>query len=159
SHRSVVSHALAAGSSGALNFSAFDVVMPCQSLYHATAWGSPFAGAINGVKFVFPGDRFDGASLQQLIVDEGVTFSGGVPTIWTSYLDHSARTGETPGGSQRVIIGGSAVPRDMAVTFDRLGVVVQQIWGMTETSPLGVVSTPTPALAALGKDEENEAIW
>ncbi|MGQ2932107.1 MAG: AMP-binding protein, partial [Sphingopyxis sp.] len=60
---------------------------------------------------------------------------------------------------QRVIIGGSAVPRDMAVTFDRLGVVVQQIWGMTETSPLGVVSTPTPALAALGKDEENEAIW
>lgn len=159
SHRSVVLHALAAGLSGALNFSAFDVVMPCQSLYHATAWGLPFAGAINGVKFVFPGDRFDGASLQQLIVDEGVTFSGGVPTIWTLYLDHLARTGETPGGLQRVIIGGSAVPRDMAVTFDRLGVVVQQIWGMTETSPLGVVSTPTPALAALGKDEENEAIW
>ena len=159
SHRSVVLHALAAGLSGALNFSAFDVVMPCQSLYHATAWGLPFAGAINGVKFVFPGDRFDGASLQQLIVSEGVTFSGGVPTIWTLYLDHLARTGETPGSLQRVIIGGSAVPRDMAVAFDELGVAVQQIWGMTETSPLGVVSTPTPALAALGKDEENEAIW
>ncbi|MCZ4340324.1 long-chain fatty acid--CoA ligase [Sphingomonadaceae bacterium G21617-S1] len=159
SHRSVVLHALAAGLSGALNFSAFDVVMPCQSLYHATAWGLPFAGAINGVKFVFPGDRFDGASLQQLIVSEDVTFSGGVPTIWTLYLDHLARTGETPGSLQRVIIGGSAVPRDMAVAFDELGVAVQQIWGMTETSPLGVVSTPTPALAALGKDEENEAIW
>ncbi len=159
SHRSVVLHALAAGLSGALNFSAFDVVMPCQSLYHATAWGLPFAGAINGVKFVFPCDRFDGASLQQLIVSEGVTFSGGVPTIWTLYLDHLARTGETPGSLQRVIIGGSAVPRDMAVAFDELGVAVQQIWGMTETSPLGVVSTPTPALAALGKDEENETIW
>ncbi len=159
SHRSVVLHGLAAGLSGALNFSAFDVVMPCQSLYHATAWGLPFAGAINGVKFVFPCDRFDGASLQQLITSEGVTFSGGVPTIWTLYLDHLARTGETPGSLQRVIIGGSAVPRDMAVAFDKLGVVVQQIWGMTETSPLGVVSTPTPALAALGKDEENETIW
>ncbi|WP_054948205.1 AMP-binding protein, partial [Novosphingobium sp. KN65.2] len=159
SHRSVVLHGLAAGLSGALNFSAFDVVMPCQSLYHATAWGLPFAGAINGVKFVFPCDRFDGASLQQLIVDEGVTFSGGVPTIWTLYLDHLARTGETPGSLQRVIIGGSAVPRDMAVAFDKLGVTVQQIWGMTETSPLGVVSTPTPALSALGKAEENETIW
>ena len=159
SHRSVVLHALAAGLPGALNFSAFDVVMPCQSLYHATAWGLPFAGAINGVKFVFPCDRFDGASLQQMIADEGVTFSGGVPTIWTMYLDHLAKTGEAPGKLQRVIIGGSAVPRDMAVAFDRLGVAVQQIWGMTETSPLGVVSTPTPALAALGKDDENEVIW
>src|SRR5690606_10025414 len=113
----------------------------------------------NGVKFVFPCDKFDGASLQQMIADEGVTFSGGVPTIWTMYLDHLARTGETPGKLQRVIIGGSAVPRDMAVAFDRLGVIVQQIWGMTKTSPLGVVSTPTPALAVLGKDDENEVIW
>tara|TARA_R110000772_G_C13305672_1_gene439303 strand:+ start:4221 stop:5840 length:1620 start_codon:yes stop_codon:yes gene_type:complete len=159
SHRSVVLHALAAGLSGALNFSAFDVVMPCQSLYHATAWGLPFAGAINGVKFVFPCDRFDGASLQQLVTNEGVTFSGGVPTVWTLYLDHIAKTKGTTGTLQRVIIGGSAVPRDMAVAFDKLGVKVQQIWGMTETSPLGVVSTPTPALTALGKQEENEVIW
>lgn len=159
SQRSVVLHALAGGLSGALGFSAFDVVMPCQSLYHATAWGLPFAGAINGVKFVFPGHQFDGASLQALIRGEGVTFSGGVPTIWTLYLDHLAKTGDTPGTLQRVIIGGSAVPRDMAVAFEEHGVKVQQIWGMTETSPLGVVSTPTPALAALGKEKENEVIW
>jgi fatty-acyl-CoA synthase len=159
SHRSVVLHAFAAGLSGALGFSAFDVVMPCQSLYHATAWGLPFAGAINGVKFVFPCDKFDGASLQKLIEDEGVTFSGGVPTIWTMYLDHLERTGASPGTLQRVIIGGSAVPRDMAVAFDRLGVTVQQIWGMTETSPLGVVATSTPALAERGREAELEQIW
>jgi len=159
SHRAVVLHGLAAGLSGALGFSAFDVIMPCQSLYHATAWGLPFAGAINGAKFVFPADKFDGAALQQLIRDEGVTFSGGVPTIWTMYLEYLARTGETPGTLQRVIIGGSAVPRAMAEQFEAHGVKVQQIWGMTETCPLGVVSTPTPALAALGKDAENEVIW
>ncbi len=67
SHRSVVLHGIAAGLSGALAFSAFDVIMPCQSLYHATAWGLPFAGAINGAKFVLPCDKFDGASLQELI--------------------------------------------------------------------------------------------
>ncbi len=159
SHRSVVLHGFAAGLSGALGFSAFDVVMPCQSLYHATAWGLPFAGAINGVKFVFPCDKYDGASLQALIESEGVTFSGGVPTIWTMYLDHLEKTGGSPGTLQRVIIGGSAVPRDMAVAFDKLGVTVQQIYGMTETSPLGVVSTSTPALAARGRDAENEQIW
>ncbi|GLJ00555.1 long-chain fatty acid--CoA ligase [Sphingobium sp. BS19] len=160
SHRSVVLHALAAGLPGALNFSASDVIMPCQSLYHATAWGLPFAGAINGSKFVFPCERFDGASLQQLIETEQVTFSGGVPTIWTMYLTHLDQSGGTPGSLQRVIIGGSAVPRAMAETFERrYGVKVQQIWGMTETSPLGAVSTPTPALKTLGEEEAAEVIW
>lgn len=159
SHRSTVLHALAGGLAGAMGFSAFDVVMPCQSLYHATAWGLPFAGTINGVKFVLPADRMDGASLDELIQSEGVTFTGGVPTIWTMYLDHLERTGGNTGSLQRVFIGGSAVPRDMAATFDRLGVSTRQIWGMTETSPLGVVATSTPALASRGKDAENEQIW
>jgi 3-(methylthio)propionyl---CoA ligase len=160
SHRSVVLHGLAAGLSGALGFSAFDVIMPCQSLYHATAWGLPFAGAINGAKFVLPCDKFDGASLQELIKAEGVTFSGGVPTIWTMYLDHLARTGENTGTLERVVIGGSAVPRAMAETFQtQYGVKVRQIWGMTETSPLGVLATPTPRIAALGGEEMDEIIW
>ena len=159
SHRSVVLHGLAGGLAGGMGFCAFDVVMPCQSLYHATAWGLPFAGAINGVKFVLPCDRMDGASLDELIQAEGVTFTGGVPTIWTMYLDHLAKTGGTPGTLSRVFIGGSAVPRDMAVAFDKLGVTVQQIWGMTETSPLGVVATPTPALDELGHDGAQEQIW
>lgn len=159
-HRSVVLHGIAAGLSGALGFSSFDVIMPCQSLYHATAWGLPFAGAINGAKFVLPCDKFDGASLQQLIKAEGVTFSGGVPTIWTMYLDHLAKTGEDTGTLERVVIGGSAVPRAMAETFEKqYGVKVQQIWGMTEMSPLGVLATPTAKIASLGDDEMAEIIW
>jgi 3-(methylthio)propionyl---CoA ligase len=159
-HRSVVLHGIAAGLSGALGFSSFDVIMPCQSLYHATAWGLPFAGAINGAKFVLPCDKFDGASLQELIKSEGVTFSGGVPTIWTMYLDHLARTGENSGMLERVVIGGSAVPRAMAETFEKkYGVKVRQIWGMTEMSPLGVLATPTPKVASLGDDEMNDIIW
>ncbi|MBA4306864.1 MAG: long-chain fatty acid--CoA ligase [Sphingopyxis sp.] len=160
SHRSVVLHGLAAGLSGALSLSAFDVILPCQSLYHATAWGIPFAGAINGSKFVFPCDRFDGASLQSLIQAEGVTFSGGVPTIWTMYLDYLAQTGEDTGTLQRVVIGGSAVPRVMAETFQsKYGVAVNQIWGMTEMSPLGVLATATPQIASLGQEGMNDVIW
>ena len=102
----------------------------------------------------------DGASLQELIVDEGVTFTGGVPTIWTMYLAHLDDTRAQPGNLQRVVIGGSAVPRAMAETFKRrYGVQVLQIWGMTETTPLGVIATPTPALAALGDETLDDVIW
>jgi fatty-acyl-CoA synthase len=160
SHRSIVLHALAAGLASAFNFSAFDCIMPCSSLYHGTAWGVPFAAAINGCKFVLPGDRMDGESLQELIQNEGVTFSGGVPTIWTMYLDHLERTGEDAGELKQLIIGGSAVPRAMAEAFhNKYGVSVRQLWGMTETSPLGVVATPTPKLVSLGEEAVNDVIW
>jgi len=160
SHRAIVLHAFAAGLSGAFGLSAFDVVMPCSSLYHATAWGLPFAAPVNGCKLVLPCDKMDGQSLQDLIEGEGVTFTGGVPTIWTMYLAHLEATGETPGRLQRVVIGGSAVPRAMARAFKtRYDVTVLQIWGMTETCPLGVVATPTPALADRGEDAMQEVIW
>ena len=160
SHRSVVLHGMGAGLAGALGFSAFDVIMPCQSLYHATAWGLPFTAAICGCKLVLPCDKFDGKSLDTLIHAEELTFSGGVPTIWTMYLDYLARTGGDTGTLERLVIGGSAVPRAMAETFQqRYGVKVRQLWGMTETSPLGVIATPTPKLAARGDEATDEAIW
>lgn len=160
SHRSIVIHAMMGGLSGAFGLSAFDVLLPCSSLYHGTAWGLPFSGTINGAKWVFPADRMDGAGLHELIAAEGVTFSCGVPTIWTMYLDHLARTGQSSGTLQRLVIGGSAVPQAMAIAFrERHGVEVRQIWGMTETSPIGVLSSPTPEIAALGEDVMNEIIW
>ena len=160
SHRSVVLHGMAGGLSGALALSAFDCVMPCTSLYHCTAWGLPFMVLINGCKLVLPCDKMDGASLHELIVDEGVTFSGGVPTIWTMYLAFLEQSGQSPALLDRVVIGGSAVPRAMAETFKRKhGVNVRQIWGMTETSPIGVLSTPTPRLATMGEDQLDEVLW
>ena len=160
SHRSVVLHSLAAGLAGALGFSAFDCIMPCQSLYHATAWGLPFVAPINGCKLVLPCEKMDGASLHELITTEGVTFSGGVPTIWTTYLAYLEQCGGNTASLKQLVIGGSAVPRAMAETFLRkYGVEVRQIWGMTETSPLGVIATPTPKLAAKGENLTEETIW
>lgn len=160
SHRAVVLHAMGAGLSSAFGFSAFDVVMPCSSLYHATAWGLPFVALICGAKIVLPADKMDAASIHELIVDEGVTFTGGVPTIWTMYLTWLEANGKAPGQLKRVVIGGSAVPRAMAAAFkEKYGVDTLQIWGMTETCPLGVIATPTPALAAQGEEAMQEAIW
>jgi 3-(methylthio)propionyl---CoA ligase len=160
SHRAVVLHAMAAGLNSAFGFTAFDVVMPCSSLYHATAWGLPFTAPICGAKLVLPADKMDGASLHELIQGEQVTFTGGVPTIWTMYLAYLDRIGEAPAALKKVVIGGSAVPRAMAETFKRrYGVETLQIWGMTETCPMGVISSPTPALAERGEAAMQEALW
>jgi 3-(methylthio)propionyl---CoA ligase len=160
SHRAVVLHAMGAGLNAAFGFTAFDVVMPCSSLYHATAWGLPFVAPVCGAKLVLPADKMDGASLHELITGEGVTFTGGVPTIWTMYLAYLEQTGAKPGNLKRVMIGGSAVPHAMAEKFKRTyGVDTLQIWGMTETTPLGVIASPTPVLAALGEDEMLETLW
>src|SRR3546814_9245640 len=105
---------MASGLSSAFGFSAFDVIMPCSSMYHATAWGLPFTAAINGCKLVLPCDRMDGARLADLINAEGVTFSGGVPTIWPLYLAHLDTTGTGVGNLKRIVIGCSAVPRGKA---------------------------------------------
>ncbi|WP_396272163.1 long-chain fatty acid--CoA ligase [Hyphomonas sp.] len=160
SHRSIVLHAMGAGLPAAFGLTAFDVVMPCSSLYHATAWGLPFVAAIAGSKFVLPADRLDPESLHELIEREGVTFTGGVPTIWTAYLEWLDRLEKSPAGLRRVVIGGSAVPVSMAQSFLRQhNVEVLQLWGMTETCPLGVVATPTPQLASRGETEMWETIW
>ncbi len=160
SHRSIVLHAMAGGLSGAFGLSAHDVIMPCSSMFHATAWGLPYMAPINGCKLVLPGDKMDPASLHSLVEAEGVTLSGGVPTIWTLYLSYLAEHDLRPGALQRLIIGGSAVPQVMAETFKhRYGVGVLQIWGMTETSPLGVVATPCPTLDELSEDEREQVIW
>jgi 3-(methylthio)propionyl---CoA ligase len=160
SHRAVVLHAMGASLASAFGLTSFDSVMPCSSLYHATAWGLPFVAPLCGAKLVLPADRLDGASLHALIRDEEVTFTGGVPTIWTMYLAHLEATGSAPGTLKRIMIGGSAVPRAMAETFkSSYDVDVLQLWGMTETCPLGVIATPTPAIAALGETEMRDMLW
>ncbi len=160
SHRSTVLHAMAASLGSAFGLGAFDCIMPCSSFYHATGWGLPFAGALNGCAFALPGDRMDAASLHELVETAGVTFTCGVPTIWTMYLDHLQRSGAGTGTLDRIVIGGSAVPRAMAERFARdHGVRVLQLWGMTELNPVGVVATPTPTLAERGSDHVDEVIW
>lgn len=159
SHRAIVLHAMGVGLAGAFGLTAFDVVMPCSSLYHATAWSLPYAAPVNGCKFVLPADKMDGASLHELIDGEGVSFTGGVPTIWTMYLQWLESQSLPVKHLRKIVIGGSAMPRSMAEQFDRGGVQMLQIWGMTETTPLGVAATPTPALAARGEEAMRDVLW
>ena len=149
SHRSTVLHAMALALPDAFNLSARDVVMPCAQMYHANAWCTPYAAPLVGAALVLPGRALDGASIAELIESEGVTFLLGVPTIWVGVADHLDQTGGRLTSVRTIAVGGSAPSAALVSRIeDRLGGQVRQIWGMTETSPLGVVNTPLPEHAA-----------
>ena len=115
-----------------------DRVLVAVPMFHANAWGLPFAAPAVGAGLILPGRATDGASLARLIQQHEATVAVGVPTVWLGLLDHlDAVGGETP-SLQRIIIGGSSCPDALLRRMEsRLGVVVQTSWGMTELSPHG----------------------
>ncbi|MCY4406106.1 MAG: AMP-binding protein, partial [Rhodospirillaceae bacterium] len=158
SHRSTLLHAMAACQNSAMGISAHDVLMPIAPMYHGNAWSLPYLGPLSGAGLALPGTKMDGQSLQELIEGEGVTFALGVPTVFTMLIDHLDESGKRVESLERVAIGGSAVPRAMIERLaDPYGVTVHQLWGMTETSPLGTMATATPAIDAL-TEEERQAV-
>ena len=147
-HRSTVLHAMALVAPDAFNLSARDVVLPCAQMYHANAWCTPYAAPLVGASLVLPGRQLDGPAVSELIEAEGVTFLLGVPTIWVGVADHLEAHGKALTSVKTIAIGGSAPTQALIERIERrLGGEVRQIWGMTETSPLGVINTPLPGQA------------
>ncbi|WP_315762336.1 AMP-binding protein [Sphingomonas sp. Y38-1Y] len=126
-----------------LGIGADDVILAAVPMFHANGWGLPLAAPATGAKIVFPCRHNDGASLAELIRDEGVTLAVGVPTVWLGLIEHLEATGIVLPSLRRVILGGSGVPQALIDRIEaRLGVNVQTSWGMTELSPLGTVTAP-----------------
>jgi acyl-CoA synthetase (AMP-forming)/AMP-acid ligase II len=159
SHRSTVLHALAAAQRSAMGLAADDVIMPLAPMFHANAWSTPYLAPMVGAKLVLPGPRLDGKSVQSLIAAEGVTFTVAVPTVFTMLFEYLDASGSRIESLKRAVIGGSPVPPPMIERLASLyGCTVLQVWGMTETSPLGTMCTPTPALDALPSDDQRKKL-
>jgi 3-(methylthio)propionyl---CoA ligase len=141
SHRSTVLHSYGAALPDAMKLSAGDSVLPVVPMFHANAWGLAYSCPLVGAKLVFPGAALDGKSLFELFEGEKVTFSAGVPTVWLALLQFMAETNHRFTTLTRTVIGGSACPPAMIRAFETdHKVEVLHAWGMTEMSPLGVVS-------------------
>jgi fatty-acyl-CoA synthase len=143
SHRALVLHTLgqAAGAIGVLES---DVVLPVVPMFHVNAWGLPFTCTMLGATQVFPGPYLDPVSLLEAFAGERVTYTAGVPTIWLGILRTlDERPKDYDLSSLRaLVVGGSAAPKSMIRGFEeRHGLRVIHAWGMTETTPLGVVSS------------------
>jgi 3-(methylthio)propionyl---CoA ligase len=146
SHRSAVLMAYAASLPDSCGLSALDGILPIVPMFHVNAWGLPFGAVMVGAKLVFPGPRLsDPTALTDLISQEHVTLSAGVPTVCLPLLGYLRDSGRSIAPLNRMVIGGSACPLSMMEEFrDRHQVRVIHAWGMTEMSPLGTINTPTP---------------
>ena len=152
-HRSTMIHALAEVAPNVFELSGEAAALPIVPMFHAAAWGLPFAGAAAGIKFVFSTTN-EAAVLHKLFLDEGITHSAGVPTVWLAmfqHLDALAARGEAIdlGRLRRVSIGGSACPRAILERLMGMGVIVRHLWGMTETSPIGTSFAPDSSWESL----------
>ncbi len=159
SHRALVLHTFAVSMPGAMGLAESDVVLPVVPMFHANAWGLPYAAVMNGAKLVMPGPHLDPASLLDLFARERVTFTAGVPTIWMSLLQMlDAHPGAYDVGSLRALfVGGAAVPPSLIEAFEkRHGLRLVHAWGMTETTPLGTVSQLPTDLAEASEETRYE---
>lgn len=150
SHRSNVLHALSMLPMDAFGLSAHDRMLPIVPLYHANSWSLAFSAPMSGATMVMPGAKLDGASIYDIIEQNGVTCSAAVPTVWLNLLNYLEQTGKPLSKLKRVFIGGSACPRAIIEAFEvRYGVNVVHAWGMTEMSPVGAVCSIKPSLGHL----------
>ena len=145
-HRSSYLHSMAVCAGNGMGLSFADKALPVVPMFHANAWGLPYAALMAGADLVLP-DRFmDPASLVRLIETQRPTVAGAVPTIWNdlmTYLDREP--GHDISSLRLVVCGGSAVPVSLMQVFEqRYGVQICQLWGMTETSPMATVARPAP---------------
>jgi len=155
SHRAIVLHTYATCMSGSLPVTIRDTMLQVVPMFHVNAWGAPYTAPVAGAKLVLPGDKMDGASLFQLMDEEEVTFTLGVPTVWMGLLSYMKEMGRKPRALERVLVGGAAVSEAMIDEFELdYGIDVSHAWGMTEMTPLGVVNTLKPKFDSLPRDQK-----
>ena len=142
-HRSNFLHTLGVCQASTLAICEQDRLLMIPPMFHANAWGLPFAAWTAGADMIMPGRFLQGEPLCRMIQEERPTVAGAVPTVLNDILRY-AETHPVDFSSLRMIMcGGAAVPRALIEAFQkRHGVDVIQGWGMTETSPLAALARP-----------------
>ena len=144
SHRSNVLHSTYVAGNASLRLKQSSRALAIVPLFHANAWGLPYAALISGASLIMP-DRFLQAEpLLTMIEQEKVSCTAAVPTIWSDVLMYLDAHPEVDVSSiEHVMVGGSACPPALMRGFqERHNITVYHGWGMTETSPVGSVAIP-----------------
>ncbi|HLK58071.1 MAG TPA: long-chain fatty acid--CoA ligase [Chthonomonadaceae bacterium] len=137
-HRSLYLHTMACCMGDTMDIREREIVLPVVPMFHANAWGMPYACAMAGATQVLPGSHLFGKPLAELIERERVTIAAGVPTVWNLLYQYLQQHPHDLSRLKVILSGGSAVPRVLFENYTRdYGITMIQAWGMTEMSPLG----------------------
>src|ERR1700722_19422868 len=80
SHRSSYLHTMAACSGNAMGLGSNDSVLSIVPMFHANAWGMPYAALMAGADLVLPDCHLDPRSVIDMIETQRPTVAGAVPT-------------------------------------------------------------------------------
>ena len=115
-----------------------DVFLHTLPMFHCNGWGMPYVVAgMGGTQVVIR--KIDGAEILRRVAEHGLTLACGAPAVWSAVLDAAQNwDGEIPGRDRmRIVCAGAPPPsRTIARIEAELGWEFQQIYGLTETSPL-----------------------
>ncbi|PWW27829.1 fatty-acyl-CoA synthase [Cytobacillus oceanisediminis] len=155
SHRGIVLHSMALGMADSAAVSEKDIALPVVPMFHVNAWGLPFAAVWFGTTLVLPGPYFTPQLLAELIQSEKVTITAGVPTIWLGLLKELDENEYNMSSLRSVLCGGSAAPKSMIKAFEQKHKIpFMHAYGMTETSPLVVISALKSYQEELSAEEQ-----
>ncbi|MHB9287970.1 long-chain-fatty-acid--CoA ligase [Halobacteriales archaeon Cl-PHB] len=130
-----------------------DTVMTVVPMFHVNAWGYPYEVTAAGASHVLPGPSPDTADIVEMIREEDVTHTNGVPTVWLNVLEHLQEHDLDVPSLERIFTGGAAIPRNVVEAFDReFDVTVVQGWGMTEVAGIGATTWATREVQERGRD-------
>jgi fatty-acyl-CoA synthase len=154
SHRSTYLHTMGSATTAVGAYTSSDRVLPIVPMFHANAWGVPYAAWMAGSDLLLPNRFLQAEPLATLFNTEPITAACAVPTIFADLYRYSETHEVDFSHLKRVTCGGAAVPRALIERFqDSYGVRVIQAWGMTETSPLAALAHP-PRGVELGSPED-----
>jgi len=143
SHRQLALHTLAV--LDAMQIRPSEVYMPITPMFHAHAWGLPYAATVAGIDQIYPG-RYLPDLLVRLVLEQKVTISHCVPTILEMMLNSPAAQGRKLTG-WRVLIGGEALTSALCRQALERGIDVFSGYGMSETGPALSFARVPPELA------------
>lgn len=143
SHRSIFLHSLASMGVDAFAVSNGDKILMLPPMFHANAWGLPFSGWFAGSDMVMPGPHLQAEKIAAMVSATKPSLTASVPTIINDLLQIHANSPFDMSSFRTIIGGGSAISQALIEKVKAAwGIEMVQGWGMTETSPMCVLSFP-----------------
>jgi len=154
SHRSMYLHSLALCGGWCGTTTERDRILLIVPMFHASAWGYPYAGWMSGTDFLLPGRFLQPDPICRMIRTCRPSIGCAVPTVLSAALQHAEAHPADFSSLRMLFCGGAAVPRSLTEKFlSRHGIRVVQGWGLTETSPVAAVAQP-PRFCPEGEEIE-----
>ena len=159
SHRSLFLHSYGTCMADGFALSERDTILQLVPMFHANGWGTPYSGIMTGAKLVLSGRHMQAADIAQLIEQERVTFSAGVPTLWMALYSYLESNPKDISSVRSIVVAGSAFPRQFVeMYYKKYGIRFMLAWGMTEITPIGTVTALKSHLECLPEEQRIDAM-